>query len=337
MKTLKSNPSFSSAWFGSTSPNVWRLTVAECLKIGIMRQIIKLSLCVVMMTCIVACDKKKNPVDPPPPPSDVNQFITDIPNLPEPAAPQEKLVSSTTDTFKQGEVEYKCTVKKISLTENFDEVVAFNPNADVLWPGALVQGKSLDTGVPALIPLSRSPITISIDLPVVDNRRTVTTPTFGTVASAINDLISKNGIKPITTPARISYFEKEAYSFEQSMLKIGVSAKWVTGSIKGNFEIDQTIGKQSILVRYVQPYYTIAYEPPSSPASAFDGAVTVDALKNFMGPNNPPAYISSVTYGRMLIFKLTSIHSSEKMKRALKLAVNLKLGGGGGQLDQETK
>jgi hypothetical protein len=45
-----------------------------------------------------------------------------------------------------------------------------------------------------------------------------------------------------------------------------------------------------------------------------------------MGNGNPPAYISSVTYGRMLLVKMTSKYSFEEMKAALKARVNFKLG-----------
>lgn len=264
-------------------------------------------------------------------------FSPDFDPLPDPPPPHETLISSSEEITPGDSAEYLCTIKKISLSENFNEVVVFTPNADVVWPGALVQGNTIQGGTPALIPAARTPATISIDLPVTDNSRTVTNPTFGTVSSAINDLIIKNSIKSLSTPARIFYYEKEAYSREQGMLKIGVSARWLTGSLRGNFEVDRTIGKQTIFVRYVQPYYTVGYEHPGSSELIFDSSVRSEDLANYMGPANPPAYIASVTYGRMFLFKMVSSYSFEEMKRALRIGVNFTLGGGGGNIDQQTR
>ncbi len=67
--------------------------------------------------------------------------------------------------------------------------------------------------------------------------------------------------------------------------------------------------------------YTLAYDPPSDPAKVFAPSVTVEELQNYMGPDNPPMYISSVTYGRILIFKMTSRRSYEDIKAAMKWKV----------------
>ena len=39
-----------------------------------------------------------------------------------------------------------------------------------------------------------------------------------------------------------------------------------------------------------------------------------------MGPGNPPVYVSSITYGRMVIFTFESTYSSEELGAALEFA-----------------
>ena len=46
------------------------------------------------------------------------------------------------------------------LTKTLEKYVAFNPNADTLFPGSLVQGKSLPDGVLSPIVTGRTPLTI---------------------------------------------------------------------------------------------------------------------------------------------------------------------------------
>ena len=53
--------------------------------------------------------------------------------------------------------------------------------------------------------------------------------------------------------------------------------------------------------RFVQSYYTVSAEPPSSPTSYISNKANFDNFKDYAGPGNPPTYVSSVTYGRELL------------------------------------
>jgi thiol-activated cytolysin len=57
-----------------------------------------------------------------------------------------------------------CTQTPYSLTKVPEKFVALNPNADVLWPGSLVQGKSMAGGILDPIPVKRAPGTITLTL-----------------------------------------------------------------------------------------------------------------------------------------------------------------------------
>ena len=112
--------------------------------------------------------------------------------------------------------EWNCKAVKVSASENPEDFAMINPLADVLWPGNLVQGKSLESGVPTNIPVSvskRQPGNIS--LAIVSSAGTIGAPMyrmvdkmqFSSVNQAMNDILrGYDG----TGPARY-FFE---YSFK---------------------------------------------------------------------------------------------------------------------------
>src|SRR6266702_708709 len=60
--------------------------------------------------------------------------------------------------------DYSCTTQNLSQTRQFDKIVAFAANSETLWPGAMVRGDSLYTGLFTQIVLDRAPLTFSMSL-----------------------------------------------------------------------------------------------------------------------------------------------------------------------------
>ena len=218
-----------------------------------------------------------------------------------------------------GQTELTCESKRYDLTECFDEIVALNPNADSLWAGSLVQGTSVPDGAPVTIPLERGgPIEITIVSSggAVIGSRTVEVPSLAVVGQAVNDIVNTfEG----DTAAKISFTKQEGYSFEQSMLQLGLSAKWFSGSLKASLDMDSKAETNSLYIKYVQEYYTVVTSP-LRPDTVFAPQVTVDDLKFYANEANLPAYVSSVTYGRMLIIKMTSTAEHSELKAAFDYA-----------------
>jgi thiol-activated cytolysin len=74
------------------------------------------------------------------------------------------------------------------------------------------------------------------------------------------------------------------------------------------------------VVRYTQSYYTVDLDAPASPSAVLAPEVTLDDVKGKMDPQHPPVYVSSVTYGRMVLFTFESQYSAEEMSAALDFA-----------------
>ena len=56
--------------------------------------------------------------------------------------------------------DYTITRTPFYTTLTVEELAGFNPNVGVIWPGALIQGNSIKTGVLAGIGAKRTPITL---------------------------------------------------------------------------------------------------------------------------------------------------------------------------------
>ncbi|WP_027481787.1 thiol-activated cytolysin family protein [Deinococcus pimensis] len=251
-----------------------------------------------------------------------------------PAPPPEKSdatpdnVTSALDSMNGTEV--TCVKKDYSLTQNFDEIATFNPNAGVIWPGSLVQGATVPDGIPAAIPLDRGPLTVTaLTGGNTIGSRAVDHPSLATVGAAMSDIL---GAYTGPTAAKISYTKQEGYSFERGMLKLNVNAKWVTGNAKAALDLDGNSERKTLYVKYVQEYYTVATNP-LRPDTAFGPGVTTTELARYASNTNLPAYISSVTYGRMLIMKISSSSDYRKMMASIDFAYN----GGATSVDGYTK
>lgn len=95
--------------------------------------------------------------------------------------------------------------------------------------------------------------------------------------------------------------------------------------------------------RFVQSYYTVSCEEPSSPTSFISWRTRFDDFKNYAeiadppNPPNPPAYISSVTYGRELWMLIQSNSEESEVKQALKASYETVASRGEGHVTNEQR
>ena len=74
--------------------------------------------------------------------------------------------SSRLDDCFTYNTDWKCDTIRYSASKNPNDFVMYNPTASVLWPGNLVQGNSLSSGIPTSIPVTkRQSGNISLALP----------------------------------------------------------------------------------------------------------------------------------------------------------------------------
>ncbi len=237
------------------------------------------------------------------------------------------VVTNDNDTLDSTSWEYR--KEHYSAIENPDKFIMYNPNAGVLWPGNLVQGSSVASGVPDSIPVyKRLPIVLSLAILSGTKEvltKTVANPTAATVNEALNTLLANytGG-----TPGFLSYSFTDAYNSTQmeSSLDLGFSGRAVDLSTKVG--VDWTSKKRRVAVKLIQQFFTMTYNDPQGMAGVFNTNFTLADIEPYIGAGNPPCYISSVTYGRIYIMVFETESSSLDISAAIDFAYQGGVSGG---------
>jgi len=265
----------------------------------------------------------------------IRSLIEDIPKL------DVKEASSSDSIIPGSERDYKTTIngepryvhhEERESVSTFEQLVAFDPNSDVMWPGAVVQGRTLQTGILTPVPLkhSEAPITIT-NLTMNSGARystVVKRPTHANVTQAIQTLLTQD--KKVESAAKATFTLKSFRTLEEGLQQVGISADWIGGEARASLKSGKYSENNNFIVRFTQNYYTASYETPETPEAIFDSEVSysdaqlymysaVPALKRV---NNPPVYISSVSYGRTMLFIFSSKTDKETMEATLEASFN---------------
>ncbi len=217
----------------------------------------------------------------------------------------------------QGEV-FECRRIDYNLRSNFQDVVMFDPTIGVVYPGALVVGnRDMLDGSPQPLQISKAPTKIRVELPGIGARGNITVdnPNYQNTQARIDEVLEYWNAEVAPQGYAIdadSYFEKTtAYSREQMSLELGVSAEWAGGSsFDSQFDYTQTTEKRVASLLYRQVYYDVVMETPDSPASVFGRDVDAATVRSVISDDSPPAYVSSVQYGRIIMIRMETSDTS---------------------------
>ncbi|MCU7852355.1 MAG: thiol-activated cytolysin family protein [Candidatus Thiodiazotropha sp. (ex Monitilora ramsayi)] len=238
---------------------------------------------------------------------------------------------------QESEGKYVCDVQDYDLTKTPKEVVLFDANSAALWPGALWQGGPYIKYQIEQLPLQpRASLTLTSDLPISDPSVVVESPSAASMAKAIETLRGRATSEGKPIGAKAIYNAREAYSVEQFSLDLGLSAEFASQKAKAALEWQQNAETRTIAAFFVQQMFTVSVPPPTTPSAFFDNLtlsqITDQEQLGRMGAENPPLYVESVTYGRLLYFTFTSTATHTDMKAALDYAYR-----GGADIDVKTK
>lgn len=224
-----------------------------------------------------------------------------------------------------------CTTTDYSMSKNFDEVVIMQPTNGIIYPGALIYAdQNLVNGQPR--PLTNLPagsVRLTVDLPGLGERGSfaVKTPNNGTVQAGIDNTLRAWNEGPAykedyINASRSSSNIAVSYSSEQLGLGLGVDVKWSSGAVSSQFSFKSTSEKKVAVMMFKQVFYTVTAEPPAMPANAFQPSVTLAQAQAAFNASAPPAYVQSVSYGRIIMFRIeTSANVTEAdLKASLKYA-----------------
>jgi len=204
----------------------------------------------------------------------------------------------------------RCSLTDQSITTNFSDFVDIDANSAYLWAGSVIQGEGLQRGILNEIPLDRAPGTITLS---IGGSETVNEPNSDNIRQAIEHLLPET---PTDPQADIDYKVKLVQSYEQAMLEAGIAASFTPSGWKANLGIEKGSDKNYVVIQFRQNYFTVDFTNPQDSVLLFANP-SVSRAKNYIYEGNPPAYISSVTYGRMFVM----VASSSSVGSALKTAI----------------
>jgi thiol-activated cytolysin len=222
---------------------------------------------------------------------------------------------------EQQEEDLLCNYRKFTETAQYSEFIAFQPNSASLWPGSVIQGNDAQNGFFTPVGVARAPMTFSISLENIAASPIghMESPTLSSFREERNRILAA-GITG-STPAAIDFQVTEIHSSSQISLALGASVLWPGGgSVSGGFNFSSTEKKTKVLVNYTQAYYTIDVDTPVEAKDFFAPGIDREELSVFMGDENPPAYVQSITYGRRVIFSVESEETADTIKAALEAA-----------------
>ncbi|HMT07795.1 MAG TPA: thiol-activated cytolysin family protein [Pyrinomonadaceae bacterium] len=227
----------------------------------------------------------------------------------------------------------KCTRSSKSVSRNFNEIMILQPTRGAVYPGSvIIADRGLKYGGPRAISLPRAPVNLRVDLPGAANAGVVSVeqPNEANVRNAVNAALGGwNGSGSYregqVDASRSKSTVSVAYSREQLGLGLGFDADWTQGPLSAFLNLNSNSETTVATLMVKKVFYTVSVDAPESPAGFFADGVTGEQAQAAFSSTAPPAYVSSVSYGRVMMFRIKTGEriSASEAESALKYAAGL--------------
>ena len=292
---------------------------------------------IVLTVLALWCGCGDDPVTPEPTPTaDVNAYMATLPSWDEfsPALPDDDSAAGDPEynpAHLLENVRYVCKSTPVDITRTPEKILTYTPAPGVLYLGSLIQGDSYAGGVGTFeeLPIrQRAPLTILIDnLAFSENDRDVENPNASTVINAIQEMVAiavSEGLQPSST---VMWDQLEAHSSSQALLKMGLSVKYMSGQASANFSWSRSSEEHTYAAKFIHEMFTTSMVHPQTPSDLFSDDFTKARLDEQIalgriGPENPPVYVSEITWGRMMVMTMTAKATRTEIQAALDASYN---------------
>lgn len=210
------------------------------------------------------------------------------------------------------------TKRRYQASHLFNEAVVLDPTADILYPGCVLRGSSIEDGTyAALSDVKVGDVTFSISKVLESGElASATTKTVNNIRmsdyrTAFNEWAQLNYQKGAVTSM---HSVESVSSSAEAKAKLGATFKHEAFDIAGNFGFDFNSDNNHILAKFIQKQYTVTMDIPKTPTIFAE--VDPQYIRDVQ-----PVYISNITYGRMIFMSIDTKHSLAEVRTALKLAV----------------
>ena len=225
--------------------------------------------------------------------------------------------------FRNGDDVTRCEPMTSQRREqSVDQLSILSGMGGVVFPGALVRANQrLASGQPDAVTLPRGAVTVRVALPGLGARGTRTVPeaTYTGVESAIDEIVNEWLAQPggFQNAVHATFNSLEVHSAQQAALDLGLTANLSGNNASAAFAGYTDARYRTYVGLYRQVFYTASIDPPASPSAAFATRVSLDNVKRAVDDSNPPAYVRSVDYGRLILIRMdTSREADEALAQA---------------------
>lgn len=222
-------------------------------------------------------------------------------------------------------VAYDVTVQQQQVKNVLDTFPVVSPVTDAIWPGSLVQGASLSSGLLAPVQIddrASGILTVTTELvsanPGAPTSATVDQPSLSSVTTTRQQLL--RGLAPNASTGRVSLELSTITTEQQVSARLGANVSGSGWNASADVSISGSLETSRSMLKLTQEFYTVAFEPSGSPAHYFGDAVGVDAVRQYSGVANAPCYIHQVTYGRIFLFSIDSSDTAVTVDANVKAA-----------------
>jgi thiol-activated cytolysin len=286
----------------------------------------QIALFLAMVLSAYACQESEEPIAISPESPKISEYLETLDYDPDAllnvqetdgAPSKREILEETVDVSKGSGVELTCATKVYNLKNNFEDVAILRPTNGIVWPGALVYGDaSLLKGIPTPVALKRSEVTLRLDLPGIGDNGIikVENPVNSNVQSSIDNALdwwNNNAYQDgYVNASNSSQQVSTSYSSKQLSLDVGLNVEWAQGDVSAQFNYTSSSEEKVAMMVFKQVFYTISADTPLNPGDVFAGDVSLEKIKEKFNSSRPPAYVHSVSFGRIIMFRMQTTASA---------------------------
>jgi hypothetical protein len=98
----------------------------------------------------------------------------------------------------------------------------------------------------------------------------------------------------------------------QASIELGLNASWSSNEVASQFNYETTTTKRVAMMSFKQIFYTVTMDYPTNPSDVFSESVSLSQVESAFNSSTPPAYVHSVSYGRIIMFRMESNYEMSK-------------------------
>jgi Thiol-activated cytolysin len=224
---------------------------------------------------------------------------------------------------------WTCTSQQVDLQSAPDDFILMNAAPDI-YPGSLLRGNSINNFPPHRIAVNRGGGEITVDLKSTVPSSSVVqldSITPGLVNQAMDDILTNRPTGDFAD--RFSMKFQSVESEEDLRIALKAQASGTAWEAEGEISFRSNRKYNRYLVTLTQLFYTMTYTPPNDRSKFFaDGVNPSDISPLDIGPDNPPVFVRTVNYGRLVNIMIESTSSLVELESKVKLSYDAAVSSG---------